>query len=426
MIALGQPLADSNLLSRGAVAAAIRIGPDVLELKSLKAQLDEANIVGDIVVASIATPKVNFVLEVDDLDLDRYLVRESSSSKTGKPVERPDNTGDDRKEPSPVTAEPPQQDASAPIDPEIMTLLQSLKLDGKLAIGRLKANGVLLQDVAVTAKGDEGLLSLTSATAKLYQGRLMTNLDLDLRQPKPHVRLENHVERVEIGELLHDLGAGDKFSGLTDWSMKLASIGLDGKSIRDNLSGTVSLQVDKGEIRGLDVVQKIRKLYAAATKGDHKASTAAAAADNTAFSKLTASATIKKGIIENRDLIAVSPVLHMTGAGTVDLVAKNVDYTLTADVYSALQGIDANRAEKLRGMTVPFRLKGPFSSLDRPTMDDVDYTGLIRSSLKTKLLEKGIEKLGGREKVIKALDRFEEKYGDNLPAKKLLKGLFGF
>jgi AsmA protein len=60
-------------------------------------------------------------------------------------------------------------------------------------------------------------------------------------------------------------------------------------------------------------------------------------ANETDFSELFGTYTIAKGILHNNDLQMISPELPVTGAGTVDLPRREVDYRLTP----SLEGIVA-------------------------------------------------------------------------------------
>jgi AsmA protein len=413
MIALGQPLSDSGLLNHAALEAKFRVSAEGGELSDFSAQLDDTNIGGMASLSSFAKPVVLFDIKVDDLDLDRYL-----SAKKGSTVPVKEEA---------QSADSPQQVDVAEHDSPIIKIIRDLDLDGKMVFGRLKAGKVVLSDLSMETTAKAGLISMTPVTAQLYDGQLLANIAVDLGQEKPHIQIENHIKGVQAGALLKDLSGDEKFTGLANLRAKLSSRGLDKESIKKNLQGTLSIAVENGEIRGLDVVQKIRKIYSVAVNKQNRED---APADNssdqaTPFSELTVSATIHNGVIENRDLKATSPVLQMTGAGEVDLVAEFVDYTLTADVYSALKALDPDKAQRLAGMTVSIPYKGPFATIGKPKIEDIDLLSMFRSAMGTKLLERSVQKLGGKEKVNRALDRFEKKYGDKLPAKKLLKRLFG-
>jgi AsmA protein len=110
----------------------------------------------------------------------------------------------------------------------------------------------------------------------------------------------------------------------------------------------------------------------------------------TDFGALTGTYTIANGILKNNDLKLTSPEVPMTGAGTVDLPQRQVNYRLTPNVAGLL--------------AVPVDVTGPWDNLSyRP-----DLAGIA----------KGLAQDPG-----KALDLL--KNGGSGGAGGLLKGLLG-
>jgi AsmA protein len=82
--------------------------------------------------------------------------------------------------------------------------------------------------------------------------------------------------------------------------------------------------------------------------------------DKTDFSEFAASAQITNGIARNDDLRLTSGQMRATGAGTIDLPARTMDYLLKPKV----QG----------GLELPLKVTGP---LDKPTVTP-EVAGLLR------------------------------------------------
>jgi AsmA protein len=75
----------------------------------------------------------------------------------------------------------------------------------------------------------------------------------------------------------------------------------------------------------------------------------------TDFSSLTATCDIANGVLDNRDLEILSPVLGATGDGKVDLAARTLDYT----VRPVLKDADGQGV-----LSVPAHLTGPWTKPD--------------------------------------------------------------
>jgi AsmA protein len=81
----------------------------------------------------------------------------------------------------------------------------------------------------------------------------------------------------------------------------------------------------------------------------------------TDFAEAGGSFRIKDGILRNDDLRLRAPVLRLEGAGTVDLPQRTVDYRVTPQLATTLQGQGA-RGEPVLQAGVPFLVQGPFAS----------------------------------------------------------------
>jgi AsmA protein len=83
--------------------------------------------------------------------------------------------------------------------------------------------------------------------------------------------------------------------------------------------------------------------------------------EKTEFSEFAASSQITNGIARNADLRVKSPQLTATGAGTIDLPARTMDYVLKPKLQA--------------GLEVPLKITG---SLDKPTVTP-DIGGLLNN-----------------------------------------------
>src|SRR5208282_4861566 len=114
-----------------------------------------------------------------------------------------------------------------------------------------------------------------------------------------------------------------------------------------------------GALKGVDLLAKVNNAAASLTGGSGQ----------TDFSTLTATYTIANGILKNSDLKMTSPGLPATGAGTVDLVQRRVDYKLTPKLAG--------------GLSVPVKITGPWDNLSfRPDLAGIaDQNGKVLQNI---------------------------------------------
>ncbi|MBF0455086.1 MAG: AsmA family protein [Magnetococcales bacterium] len=411
MIALGQHLPDPAFWKKTALTTRFQASLTDAVLSPLTLQLDETSLTGSLSLTNPVKPAVVFDLKGDHLDLDPYLPTKADQTllKTSLSSTLP-----------------------APLSPKSHPSLAAWKrwnVDGKIALEQLQVRGVVLTDLFLTTSLREGIIRVPSLEGQLSQGQWEASMALDLNQHPPYLQLDNTLLGVEAASLLTPWTGTDYLAGTTWLTTQLQSRGFDTKSLLNTLQGTLSLTMKEGEIRGLGMVETIHAAYATLvdTPEEKLLATKRHSTETTPFSQLTATATLENGILKNQDLEARSPQLHLQGGGEANLATKWLDYTLSADLYTALKDLDANRAQKLKGKALSIRIRGPLGEAELSTTTDPDLSTLIRSTLKrAPQQEKGAEQVGGKEKVIRSLEWFEPNHGEKPAINKLGDEPFGF
>jgi AsmA protein len=107
--------------------------------------------------------------------------------------------------------------------------------------------------------------------------------------------------------------------------------------------------------------------------------------DQTLFSEMSGTATITNGLIQNNDLVAKSPKLHVDGKGNLNLNSDALDYKVDAKLFKA-EG-KATEPEQING-SVAINITG---TLNKPSYT-IDIATLLTDENKVKI-EKLIDKL---------------------------------
>jgi len=81
---------------------------------------------------------------------------------------------------------------------------------------------------------------------------------------------------------------------------------------------------------------------------------------STRFGSITGTAVITGGVVAINDLDVKAPFLRADGRGTVNLVNKEVDYTVQARVVPSTEGQGGSAG--LLGLVVPIRVTGPYDN----------------------------------------------------------------
>lgn len=154
--------------------------------------------------------------------------------------------------------------------------------------------------------------------------------------------------------LLTAFAGTDRLAGTASFAAKGAGTGRSQKDLMSSLDGAGSFKFLDGAVYGINIAAALRKVGAAGLDQ------AAGAEQKTDFAELSGSYVIRDGMVENKDLKMLAPLLRLGGGGTVDLPRQTVDYTVDATLVASLKGQGGN--DDLAGIPVPIRITGPWSA----------------------------------------------------------------
>jgi AsmA protein len=363
------PMKQLKLPLSGSLRADLAQQTVALELAT---QFDESKIAAKLKVAKFTPLALGFDLDIDQLNVDKYL--------------------------------PPKkaEDKSAKEDKLDFSALKGLDVNGAIRIGALQVSKLKLAKLNAKIAIAGGRLDVSPLTLNLYEGAASGNLSLNAAGN--NVAMKQSLAGVSINPLMKDLADKDLLEGRGNVALDVTSRGDSVAAMKKALAGSASLSLKDGAIKGINLAQSLRDLKA--KLGAKQDSTQQAkAGDKTDFSELTASLKIANGIAHNDDLAMKSPFLRLSGAGDIDIGGGQMNYVAKASVVGTSAGQGGKETDQLKGVTVPVRVSGPFDNLAYK----IEFGSLVSEAAKAKVEEKKEE--------IKA--KVEDK------AKDKLKGLFG-
>ena len=355
------------------------------------AKLDESTIKGKAAMARAKVPAYDFDLNIDKLNLDRYL---ASAEKKREPAKREEAAK--KEEPSPKDKE-----TDAPVD---LSGLKGLNAKGRVEIGALQVQGLKLAALKTEIRAADGRAEIGPHSANLYEGALAGSLALDGNANR--VTLKETLSNVAIGPLLRDFAQQDRLEGKGNLALELNTAGKTVNGMKSALNGTAKVNLRDGAVKGVDIGAIINKARSAV--GSQPAQ-AADGKERTDFSELNATFAIKNGVAHNEDLDVKAPLFRVTGAGDIDVAKSTINYVAKAAVVATTQGQGGRERDNLAGLTVPVKLSGPLEAMKY----EVDYRAIAGDLAKSKV--------GGqaKEAIEKNRDKVEEQMRDRL------KGLLG-
>ncbi len=410
--------ADKNTLTRARVGLRIIGASDNLLLKPMILQLDDSNLQGYVSVKNFSQPSVRYKLVLNELDLDRYLPSPPKTKAAAAADPSPQST-------APARAHTPASPVSAAADNVItlpLKLLRNLNINGQLSIEKLKAANLHLSKITLGTVAKKGQIRLKPLSAKLYQGSYNGDIQLDVRRNMLQLNLNENLQNVAIGPLLKDLIGDDKIRGRASIRAKLNSSlgkrGLDIMAAKRSLNGNLNFTFENGAVKGFNLAQYERELRAKLKKQPAPKNKVSLETD---FSRISGSAKITSGILDNRDLRAALPHARVKGQGKVNLVSEQLDYRIDVKFTSAAEGQGGKTWEQMNKVSLPIYIKGPFT---QPEIE-VDYQSVLKTLAKQEL-KKQEQKLKqkARTKLKQALEKEKQKIKQK--AKDALRKLLKF
>ena len=336
----------------------------------LGTKFDESKIALKLKVARFAPLALGFDLDIDTLDVDKYMPPKKAEEKAAADPTAAGKAGSEGK------------DAADTLD---FSALKGHDVNGALRIGRLQVSKLKLAKLDARIKLAGGRLDVAPLSMNLYEGSASGSLSLNAAGNQ--LGLRQNLTGISINPLLKDLADKDLLEGRGNVALDLTSRGDSVAALKQALAGTASLSLRDGAIKGINLAQSMRDIKAklGTLQGKPQGTTQKAkAGEKTDFSELTVSLKIANGVARNDDLAMKSPFLRLAGAGEIDIGAGRMDYLAKATLVNTSTGQGGKEADKVKGFTVPLRIAGPFEALTyTPELGDL-AAEMARSKLEDK------------------------------------------
>ncbi len=326
--------ADEAVLGLLEARAGFRYAGDTAELTNLEGRLDDSRFDGQASVGLSETTLVRARLNIDAIDVDRYLPPAGEAAA---------DAGEE----------------TAPSTDFQLDALQGLDVEAGLTIGQVTVMGMKITDTKADLTLKDSRLELNPVAAAMYGGGTTMSMVLNGRQSPATFRLEQRLDGVNLKPLLSDFADTDQVSGTAVSRMKVSSRGNSADALIADLDGTMSFAVEDARLEGINLWYEISRAYALIKQKPAPEKTGT----DTVFKDFKGSANIQNGVARTDDLEAGTPFLSLTGKGKMSLVDSTLDYKLAATVLSTATDPETGEVSDIAGRSIPIRVTG---TLDNP------------------------------------------------------------
>lgn len=352
-------------------AGNIRAGGTSMRLSDIDLKVGNASASGTVGVETQgARPHVVADLKVSGLDLGKYAGKEGTlSPASGDPA----SSGPAPAPPKSAPAEPnsiedllerpgPQvkgftQRSGWSAEPIELASLGLIDADAHLSIADTSYGQVRIDAADVSIGLKDRVLKATLTDVKLYDGTGHGLVTFDGTASDAAFAADVSMSGIAARPLLRDCAQIDWLAGSTNVAMKLSGRGASEAAIVQSLNGTANVAVNNGAVIGFNLDGAMSAL-AQGKIPDFETSPS----EKTDFSEMTGTFVIANGIASNDDLKLVSPRVRASGAGTVDLPQRSLDYTVRPKLVAKLSGQGGE--QDAAGIEIPVHITGPWEQPD--------------------------------------------------------------
>jgi AsmA protein len=320
---------DAKALGQLGFESKLVYGPRGLGLEGLNGKLDATTFRGFVRRASGDPGAVTFKLDLDAIDLDRYL--------------------------PPPSDKPARGGGSAPDE---KSALSTLRAAGQVSATRLQMSGLALQKLQADIQLAQGRLRLDPLQARVFGGNAVTRVTYDLGRATPSVDLDLRLSRVQIAKLSKQFLHDDRLAGTGSFTARLSGRG-SGDALMASLAGPFKVNVIDGSYKGVDLWYEIER---AVTVAQGRAPAARPATAQTPFDRFAATGRFARNVIDVQSFNPANAYLTARGKGKVDYRATTADLSLVARLLRAPQGsILGLDLAQLTDIEIPVTVTGPMA-----------------------------------------------------------------
>jgi AsmA protein len=330
---------DPKALDKISLQAQIKGNPKSITLSQGEFGLDDSKLNFSALAKDFLKPDVKFDLQLDNIDLDRYLPEpaDKKASQKGEASSKKVKPSDSSK----------QKTDYRP--------LRKLLLDGKIKVGKLKANGATVEDVDIHILAKNGIITIDPMNLNLYQGSVESKLVLNVQNNNPKTKVSIDAKGIQAGPLMKDALEKEFIEGTLKTNIQLSMTGEKPDMIKQTLTGQGELLFTDGALIGIDLANMVRNIKSKIGIGEKLQEK-----PRTDFAELNIPFTAKNGLINTSGSSLMSPLVRVVVTGNANLVKEMLDLRIEPKFVATLKG--QGDTKQRSGLMVPVLITGAFAS----------------------------------------------------------------
>ncbi|HEJ7170813.1 TPA: outer membrane assembly protein AsmA [Serratia marcescens] len=340
----GADILNGGIQGEGNAQVVYQQTPAQIAVSQLNVSANNSQLTGDISATLGPVPGYVVNLNSANLDLDALSGWQSSTTTAEQPA---------------VTSAPV---IASQVDDRQQNLeaLRDFTAQLNLQAAQVTYRGMNVTQLAVTADNQRGLLTLRKLAGQLAGGDFSLPGTLDARGNKPVISVQPVLNQVELGTVLKAFDMPQMLTGKFSMNGDLTGDRLSSQAFERRWRGTAQLAMQDAQLHGLNIQQLIQQAVA---RNDNSVRGQDSYQRYTEVKSVSAQASLNQGTVKLSGLTADSPLLALTGAGSINMPGKQCDMALNVRVTGGWQG-RGELIEQLQKTPIPLRVYGPWQQLN--------------------------------------------------------------
>ncbi|MGK3325998.1 outer membrane assembly protein AsmA [Escherichia fergusonii] len=345
----GADLPKQGIQGHGQFRAQWQEAQKRLSFEQINLTANDSNLTGQAQVALLEKPEWLLRLQFAQLNLDNLLPMNDVMTTQNGVAQQGQN--------QPTL---PRPVISSRIDEPAYQGLKGFAADNLLQANNVRWRGMDFADVTAQMTNKAGLLEIIQLQGKLNQGVVSLPGTLDATASHPRIVFHPRLENVEIGTILNAFNYPISLTGKMSLAGDFSGADIDANAFRHTWQGTAHVEMADTRMEGMNFQQMIQQAVER-NGGDVKA---AENFDNvTRLDHFSTDLTLDNGVVTLDDMQGESPMLALSGAGTLNLAEQTCDTQFDIRVVGGWNG-ESKLIDFLKETPVPLRVYGNWQQLN--------------------------------------------------------------
>jgi len=367
----GADLPAQGITGQGTLAADWQDETQKLTLSNLALSANDSQVSGEMSMTLQPVPDWAASLNFDRLDLDKLLNTPDNPSGAEQAVQQGQSSSG---QPRPVIADNDAQQDYA----ELLGNTAQISLTAQHLLWR----GMDFTQVSARAQNQQGLLTLSELQGNLGEGKMSLPGVVDARGATVRAAFQPKLDQIEIGTILKAFDYPIPLTGSLTLAGDFSGNRINADDFRRSWQGEAHIEMVNSRAEGLNFQQLVHQAVERSTNVQTQQNYDNATRLDTFSSDLQ----LQKGTLSLSRIEGRSPLMVLTGNGSLDLVKQQGDMRFNIRVLEGWKG-DSQLVAMLKTTAIPLQVYGPWQAMNYSLQVDQSLRKQLRGEAKRRLQE---------------------------------------